>query len=170
LALKAFSCTLGLRPLGSSVRPGRMLAGSDDGAIGKVDCPINLASDIGLQGQRDPLGDAHLRPEVEATGYNAARAITFRQIPLRCPEGRIHSALLRMQCWLVAGRRTLRSWGQQQRKPCPVFVRQVRFGALKPVVYRRGCNVQTYPRVTYFTSETPPFSVPSISSQITSIS
>src|SRR5262249_13136070 len=60
----------------------RMLMGTDDGAVNKMEAPVQLASGIGLllEACQDVLPDTRCLPAVEPAGNSLPRPISFGQI------------------------------------------------------------------------------------------
>ncbi len=104
-----------------------MLMCANDGAIHKMDVPVNLPEGIAvlLQTLQDVIPDARLTPTIEATRDGAHFAVAFGQVPPRRtrtqhPEHAIdHRAVV---VWRATRRFRFR---QQPLQAFPLFVGQV---------------------------------------------
>src|SRR5205085_1024106 len=105
-------------------RAGGMLMGTDDGAIHKMDVPINLSQRIALllQAVQNPLPDARMTPAVETARDRPDFAVAFGQVAPRrtCAQNPEHPVDHRA---VVVWRTTCRfGCGQERLQAFPLFV------------------------------------------------
>jgi hypothetical protein len=105
-----------------------MLVGTDNGAIHKMEQPVEPAIRIRLllEGVKELLPDARPPPAIEAAGHRAPRTIPFWEIPpggagAEDPEDAVKDGTVVMG---RAPNRWLLGW-EQGLEPLPLLVRQI---------------------------------------------